>query len=50
MTSWKRTPREPAKTKAELREMLAQAVRNTQPQTETEPLPKAKKGRRVAAG
>ena len=35
------TPREPAKTKAELREMLAEAVRNTQPQTETKPLPKA---------
>jgi len=50
MTSWKPTPREPAKTKAELREMLAQAVRNTQPQTESKPLPKAKKGRRVAAG
>ena len=33
-----------------VREMLAQAVRNTQPQTETKPkpkpLPKAKKGRR----
>jgi len=25
-------PREPAKTKAELREMLAQVVRNTQPE------------------
>ena len=49
MTSWKPTPREPAKTKAELREMLAEAVRNTQPQTK--PLPKAKKGRsRMAAG
>ena len=35
------TPREPAKTKAELREMLAEAVRNTQPQTKTKPLPKA---------
>jgi hypothetical protein len=35
------TPREPAKTKAELREVLAEAVRNTQPQTETKPLPKA---------
>ena len=44
MTSWKPTPRAPAKTKEELREMLAQAVRNTQP--ETKPLPKAKKGRR----
>ena len=47
MTSWKPTS---AKTKTELREMLAQAVRNTQPQTETKPkpkpLPKAKKGRR----
>jgi hypothetical protein len=46
MTSWKPTPRAPAKTKEELREMLAQAVRNTQPETETKPLPKAKKGRR----
>ena len=43
MTSWKPTPRAPAKTKEELREMLAQAVRNTQPETETKPLPKAKK-------
>jgi hypothetical protein len=42
MTSWKPKPREPAKTKAELREMLAEAVRNTQPQGETKPLPKAK--------
>ena len=33
-------PRPVAKTKAELREMLAEAVRNTQPQTEPEPLPK----------
>jgi hypothetical protein len=42
MTSWK-TPREP-KTKAELREMLAEAVRNTQPQPEIKkPVPKAKK-------
>jgi hypothetical protein len=46
MTSWK--PREP-KTKGELREMLAEAVRNTQPQPQPEikkPVPKAKKGRR----
>jgi len=46
MTSWK--PREP-KTKAELREMLAEAVRNTQPQPQPEIkklVPKAKKGRR----
>ena len=46
MTSWVPTPRAPAKTKEELREMLAQAVRNTQPEAETKPLPKAKKGRR----
>jgi hypothetical protein len=32
-TSWKST-REPNKTKAELREMLAEAVRNTQPEPE----------------
>ena len=38
-------PRNPVKTKAELRAMLAEAVRNTQPQPETKPLPKAKKGR-----
>jgi hypothetical protein len=47
MRPWKPTP---AKTKTELREMLAEAVRNTQPsQPETKPkskpLPKAKKGR-----
>jgi len=44
MTSWK-PKREPAKTKAELLEMLAEAVRNTQPQTETKPPPKPKKRR-----
>jgi hypothetical protein len=44
MTSWKPMPREPAKTKAELREMLAEAVRNTAP-SETEPPPEAKKDR-----
>jgi hypothetical protein len=46
MSAWKPTP---GKTKTELREMLAQAVRNTQAQPETKPnpkpLPKAKKGR-----
>ena len=46
MISWKPRPREPSKTKAELREMLAQAVRNTQPKTEAKLMPKAKKGRR----
>jgi hypothetical protein len=34
MTQWQRTfTREPPKTKAELREMLTEAVRNTQPET-----------------
>jgi hypothetical protein len=42
MTSWKQTP----KTKAELREMLAEAVRNTQPQPKIKPIPKQ---RRTAA-
>jgi hypothetical protein len=47
MSSWKPKRREPEKTKAELREMLAKAVRNTtQPKTSTEPSPKTKKGRR----
>jgi hypothetical protein len=47
MSSWKPKRREPEKTKAELREMLAKAVRNTtQPKTNTEPSPKTKKGRR----
>jgi hypothetical protein len=33
VTHWQKTlKREPAKTKAELREMLAEAVRNTQPE------------------
>jgi hypothetical protein len=43
MTSFKPKPREPAKTKAELQEMLAQAVRNTQPQSDPKPLPKPRK-------
>ena len=30
MAQWQPTKREPAKTKAELREMLAEAVRNSQ--------------------
>jgi hypothetical protein len=43
MPAWKPTT---TKTKAELREMLAEAVRNTQPKPKPEPkpLPKAKKG------
>jgi hypothetical protein len=41
MTQWqKASQREAPKTKAELREMLAEAVRNTQP--ETRPQPKSK--------
>ena len=34
MTQWQPPKREPAKTKAELREMLAEAVRNTQAENE----------------
>jgi uncharacterized protein YdhG (YjbR/CyaY superfamily) len=34
MTQWQKSfTREPPKTKAELREMLAEAVRNAQPET-----------------
>ncbi len=43
MTKWQSPKREPAKTKAELREMLAEAVRNTQ--AENEHLQRAKKDR-----
>ena len=43
MTQWQPPKREPAKTKAELREMLAEAVRNTQPKPKRPP--KAKKDR-----
>jgi hypothetical protein len=41
MTQWQPPRREPAKTKDELREMLAEAVRNTQP--EPKRAPKAKR-------
>jgi hypothetical protein len=35
MAQWQKSfTKEPPKTKAELREMLAEAVRNTQPETE----------------
>jgi len=38
MAYWQTSiPRQPAKTKAELREMLTEAVRNTQPRTAPEP-------------
>ena len=41
MAQWQPPKREPAKTKAELREMLAEAVRNSQ--AENKRLQKAKK-------
>jgi hypothetical protein len=41
MTQWQPPKREPPKTKAELREMLTEAVRNSQ--TENKRLQKAKK-------
>jgi hypothetical protein len=41
MTQWQPPKREPPKTKAELREMLTEAVRNTQ--SELKRRPKAKK-------
>jgi hypothetical protein len=45
MTQWQRTPpREPPKTKAELREMLTEAVRNTQSELKRRP-----KTRKIAA-
>jgi hypothetical protein len=44
MTQWKQT-REPPKSKTQLREMLTEAVRNTQPETKRQRPPKAKSGR-----
>jgi hypothetical protein len=43
MTQWQKPAREPPKTKAQLREMLTEAVRNTQPESKRRP--KAKKDR-----
>ena len=43
MAQWQPPKREPAKTKAELREMLAEAVRNTQ--AENKRLQRAKRDR-----
>jgi hypothetical protein len=43
MTQWQPPKREPKKTKAELYEMLAEAVRNAQPETKRPP--KAKRDR-----
>jgi len=43
MPQWKTSiAREPSKTKAELRQVLAEAVRNTQPDGRLEPKPTAK--------
>jgi hypothetical protein len=44
MTQWQKTTREPKKTKAELYEMLAEAVRNTQAQTKRPPRAKRDRG------
>ena len=44
MTQWQPPKREPAKTKAELREVLAEAVRNTQQPDQKRP-PKTKRKR-----
>jgi hypothetical protein len=44
MTQWQPPRREPAKTKAELREMLAEAVRNTQPETKRPPQARKDRG------
>jgi len=41
MAQWQKTfTREPPKTKGELREMLAEAVRNTQPELKRQSKPK----------
>jgi len=45
MAEWKPPRREPPKTKAELREMLTKAVRNTQPEPKPKHPPKGKSGR-----
>jgi hypothetical protein len=45
MTQWQPPKREPAKTKAELREILAEAVRNTRQPDQKRP-PKTKRKRR----
>jgi hypothetical protein len=49
MAQWQPPKREPAKTKAELREMLAQAVRNTaQPEPKRPPKIKSDSGKKAA--
>jgi hypothetical protein len=45
MTQWQKSfTREPPKTKAELREMLTEAVRNTQPEPKRPPKVKRDRG------
>jgi hypothetical protein len=45
MTQWQKSfTREPPKTKVQLREMLAEAVRNTQPETKRQPKSKKDRG------
>jgi len=49
MAQWQSPKREPAKTKVELREMLAQAVRNTaQPEPKRPPKIKSDSGKKTA--
>jgi len=49
IAQWQPSKREPAKTKAELREMLAQAVRNTaQPEPKRPPKIKRDRGKKAA--
>jgi hypothetical protein len=44
MAQWRKPTREPPKTKNELREMLTQAVRNTQPEPKQSPKSKSDNG------
>jgi hypothetical protein len=48
MTQWQPPKREPAKTKAELREMLAEAVRNSQAENERLQLTKRDRAAKAA--
>jgi hypothetical protein len=48
MTQWQPPKREPAKTKAELREILAEAVRNTQAENKRRQQPKRDRGKKAA--
>jgi hypothetical protein len=49
MATWTKTyTREPPKTKVELREMLTEAVRNTQPEPKCPPKAKRDRGEKAA--